>query len=161
MVHNCPYPVWCAVVVGYEPTDKTPLDQRPPVNWIAQPAGQVLTSYFADHPENTGMALMCTREPTSDTSSAPTVTQLEYTWRPDLSQTFFDVSNVAGDPFVNEGFVMTVNDPKTPLLNTCYGAHCAAGDANCSQVSEKSDDDFQGMRTCSDAVVIRLTLCSA
>lgn len=157
VVHDCPYDVSCATVVGYDPDDDTPVDQRPGVSWVKQPRGQVLTSNFADHPPDTGIALMCSRDPND---SKPLVTQLEYTWMQDEGKTYFDVSNVEGQPFINEGFGMALNDPETPLLDTCYGAHCAAGDSNCNQVYQKSTDDFQGMRTCSDSVVVRLTLCS-
>jgi hypothetical protein len=161
VMHVCPYDVWCAVVEGYGPTDTTPLSARPAVRWVPQPANQVLISYFETYPRDTGIAVMCTRSPAA---ADPVVTQLEYTWRPLLNQTYFDVSNVAGDPFVDRGFLMTVSDPKMASSGdtgeTCSGAQCVAGDADCNQVYDKDNDDFQGMRTCSDAVVIRLTLCT-
>ncbi|OAP63809.1 hypothetical protein AYL99_03036 [Fonsecaea erecta] len=159
VVHNCPYAVWCAIVVGYQPDDPTPQPTRPAVTWVNQPAGALLTSYFLDYPPDTGVAMMCTRDPSATT---PLVTQLEYAWEQDEGQTYFDVSNVAGAPFVNEGFRMDVDDPEDPTLalRSCHGASCAPGDTTCNDVYEKSNDDFQGMRTCSDSVNINLTLCS-
>lgn len=157
LVHNCNYPVWCAVVAGFEPDDPTPLNQRTPVNWIPQPAGQVIVDDYTTHPQGTGVSIMCTREPQA---MKPLVTQLEYTWRPDLQKTYFDVSNVEGDPFVYEGFRMVLNDKVKPLNASCYGAYCAPGDQHCAQVYNKWDDDFQGMRACSHEVITHLTLCS-
>ncbi|KAL2406468.1 hypothetical protein ABEF93_006700 [Exophiala dermatitidis] len=140
VANNCPVSIWCAIVMGYDPTDQTPVNERLAVSWVSQNPGQVLSSNFADHAQNTSMAMMCTRDPGAN---KPLVTQLEYTWMRDLGQTYFDVSNVEGEPFADEGFIMTVKDPKTPLFNTCYGAHCEAGDTSCNQVYEKSTDDFQ------------------
>lgn len=157
IVHQCSYAVWCAVVSGYQPNDPTPQDQRPPVHWVEQPAGKIIVDYFTAHPVNTGMALMCTREPTAQ---KPAVTQLEYTWRPDQNMTYFDVSNVEGDPFVYEGFRMDVHEPLQPPGPACYPAHCAPGDKACGQIYNKWDDDFQGMRACSQEMVTRLNLCS-
>ena len=158
-VHNCPYGVWCAIVAGYALDDPTPLNERPLVQWVNQPRGQVLVSHFPDYPTNTGIAMMCTRD---SSTTNPLVTQLEYTWKPpgEEQQTYFDVSSVAGDPFVNEGFNMTAKDPVTPVDPRCYGAYCAPGDSNCNQVYAKSNDNFSGMRTCSDEVDLFLTLCS-
>lgn len=157
LVHHCSYPVWCAVVIGFKPDDPTPQEQRPVVNWIPQPADKPIIDEFAVHPANTGISLMCTREPKAH---KPLVTQLEYTWRPDLGQTYFDVSNVEGDPFVDEGFRMVVNDPIKPLNASCFGAYCAPGDRKCGEVYNKWNDDFNGMRACSSDVLMRLTLCS-
>ncbi|KIX99042.1 uncharacterized protein Z520_05503 [Fonsecaea multimorphosa CBS 102226] len=159
VVHNCPYQVWCAIVEGYQPDDPTPQSDRPAVAWVNQAAGQLLTSYFGDYPQDTGIAMMCTRDPTATT---PLVTQLEYAWEQSENQTYFDVSNVAGAPFVDEGFRMDVDDPEDPNLTlpSCHGAYCGPGDTNCNDMYEKSNDDFQGMRTCSDSVNIKLTLCS-
>ncbi|OAL31155.1 hypothetical protein AYO20_08390 [Fonsecaea nubica] len=159
VVHYCPYPVWCAVVVGYEPNDPTPQSERPAVKWVSQPAGTVLTSHFLDSPQDTGVAMMCTRDPSAST---PLVTQLEYAWEQDEGKTYFDVSNVAGAPFVHEGFEMDVDDPEDPSLSlaSCRGASCGPGDKDCNDVYNKYNDDFQGMRTCSDSINIKLTLCS-
>ncbi|KAK5052730.1 hypothetical protein LTR84_002596 [Exophiala bonariae] len=158
IVHQCSYPVWCAVVKGFKPDDPTPQDQRPPVQWIPQPAGQVIIDYFTAHPIDTGMALMCTRDPAA---TKPAVTQLEYTWRPDLDMTFFDASNVEGTPFLNEGFRMDVHEPLQPQGPACYPAHCAPGDKICGEIYNKWNDDFQGMRSCSPEMVMRMNLCSA
>lgn len=157
VVHQCNYPVWCAVVAGFHPDDPTPQESRPAVNWIRQPAGKVIIDQFAAHPIDTGMALMCTTDPAAE---KPMVTQLEYTWRPDRSITYFDVSNVEGNPFVDEGFRMDVYDPIIPLLASCYPANCAPGDKACGQVYNKWNDDFQGMRACSHEMVTQLNLCS-
>ncbi|KEF59209.1 uncharacterized protein A1O9_04053 [Exophiala aquamarina CBS 119918] len=157
LVHQCNYPVWCAVVVGFEPNDTTPLGLRPLVNWTPQPAGQVIVDEYATHPPDTGVAIMCTREPKA---MKPLVTQLEYTWRPDQQKTYFDVSNVEGAPFVENGFRMVLNDKVKPLNASCFGAYCAPGDQHCAEVYDKSDDDFRGMRACSHEVMTRLTLCS-
>lgn len=157
VVHQCKYPVWCAVVAGYAPNDPTPQNQRPPVVWVPQPAGKVIVDQFNTHPVDTGMALMCTRDPSAE---KPAVTQLEYTWRPDQSMTYFDVSNVEGNPFGDEGFRMDVYDPIQPLPTYCYPAVCAPGDQACGQIYNKWDDDFQGMRACSHEMAMRLNLCS-
>lgn len=157
VVHNCPYPVYCATVVGYQPDDLTPQEQRPAVTWHLTSPEQVITDSFLSHDVNTGVALMCTRDPTA---VKPMVTQMEYTWRPDLGQTFFDLSNVEGNPFGNEGFAMTLWDPSTIMLDNCSGAYCAPGQADCAKIYNKWDDDFQGMRACSDQVKIRLHLCT-
>jgi len=157
VMHYCNYQVWCAVVTRYEPNDPTPLNQRPPVKWIPQPAGQVIVDGYDSHPIDQGVAIMCTRDPTA---LKPLVTQLEYTWRPDEEKTYFDVSNVEGAPFLNEGFRVLVNDEIKPLVETCYGAYCAPGDRSCIQVYNKANDDFQGMRACSPEVVTKLILCS-
>lgn len=153
VVHKCNYDVWCAVVVGLPSGTAS----TGPVQWVQQPPGQLLTSNFADVQQGDGVAMMCTR----DINASPiSVTQLEYTWT--QSGTSFDVSIVAGDPFINEGFSMTATDPtpQSQFSTSCYGAYCSVGDANCNDVYDKSNDDFQGMRACSADVVINLTLCS-
>ncbi|KIV85651.1 hypothetical protein PV11_01320 [Exophiala sideris] len=148
VVHKCPYDVWCAVVAGNVDT---------PVSWIQQAPGQLLISNFEDVASDEGIAMMCTRDPTAPTIS---VTQLEYTWTE--PQTAFDISIVAGDPFLNEGFSMTATDlaPQPQFSSSCAGAYCAPGDVDCNDVYVKSNDDYQGMRTCSNDVIINLTLCS-
>lgn len=157
VIHNCPYPVYCAVVVGYGLDDRTPQEERPSVEWKITNPGQLITDSYHSHDVDTGVTLMCTRDPTV---AKPVVTQLEYTWRPDLGQTFFDLSNVEGNPFGDEGFAMTFFDPETPLFDNCSGAYCAPGQEDCEKIYNKWDDDFQGMRACSDNVKIRMNLCT-
>ncbi|KIW56238.1 hypothetical protein PV05_04913 [Exophiala xenobiotica] len=154
---GCSYDVWCAVVEGYGPDSTVPPSERPPPNWIKQAQGSMLVDKFLSHPKDIGVAIMCTR---NKDASPIEVTQVEYTWEPKNGKTWFDVSNVAGDPFVAEGFGMVVDDPVKPLFDTCKGAYCGPGDQNCADVYMKWNDDFQGMRTCSDAVTITLVLCS-
>ncbi|RVX69963.1 hypothetical protein B0A52_05798 [Exophiala mesophila] len=157
LIHNCPYPVYCATVVGYHPDDLTPQEDRPGVAWHLTSPQQAITDSFHSHDVDTGVALMCTRDPTS---VKPMVTQMEYTWRPDLGQTFFDLSNVEGNPFGKEGFAMTLWDPSTVMVGDCSGAYCAPGQEDCAEIYNKWNDDFQGMRACSDQVKIRLQLCT-
>ncbi|KAI1617843.1 hypothetical protein EDD36DRAFT_14335 [Exophiala viscosa] len=153
VVHKCSYDVWCAVVAGLPSNIKSDAS----VTWVQQAPGQLLVSDFQNVAAGDGIAMMCTRDPTA---SPVSVTQLEYTWTE--AQTSFDVSVVAGDPFVNEGFSMTATDlaPQPQFSNSCRRAYCAPGDANCNDIYDKSNDDYQGMRTCSNDVVINLTLCS-
>jgi hypothetical protein len=94
------------------------------------------------------------------TMPSPLVTQLEYCWNVTAGKTFFDASNVAGMPFLNEGFKLDVRDPTPISTPKCYDAYCGPGDVNCNQVYNKADDDFQGMRDCSLNVDMRLTLCT-
>jgi hypothetical protein len=154
---GCGYDVWCAVVQGYGPGSTVPQSERPPPDWIKQAQGSFLMDQFPSHPHDIGVAVMCTR---NKDASPILVTQVEYTWEPENGKTWFDVSNVAGDPFLADGFRMDVDDPVKPLLNSCTGAYCAPGDSNCADVYMKSNDDFQGMSTCSDSVTITLVLCS-
>ncbi|KAI1626974.1 hypothetical protein EDD37DRAFT_241562 [Exophiala viscosa] len=154
VVHKCPYDVWCAVVTGLPSDIKR---DASPVDWVQQAPGQLLISDFSNVASGDGIAMMCTRNPGA---SPVSVTQLEYTWTE--PQTSFDISIVAGDPFINEGFSMTATDlaPQPQFSSSCRNAYCAPGDANCNDVYDKSNDDYQGMRTCSNDVVINLTLCS-
>ncbi|KAJ9500594.1 Eukaryotic translation initiation factor 6 [Exophiala xenobiotica] len=117
---GCGYDVWCAVVQGYGPGSTVPQSERPPPDWIKQVQGSFLKDQFPSHPQDIGVAVMCTR---NKDASPILVTQVEYTWEPENGKTWFDVSNVAGDPFLADGFRMDVDDPVKPLLSSCTGAY--------------------------------------
>lgn len=103
----------------------------------------------------------CTR---NQTASPVLVTQLEFTWEPDQSSgvIYFDANNVAGEPFVKEGFMLDVVDANDPelKLNNCKTVYCVPGDEECDQAYENWNDDLQAMRTCFDDAILTLTLCS-
>jgi hypothetical protein len=105
--------------------------------------------------------MMCSRRTPDSTGSISNaqVLQLEWSWEPDAGKTWFDVSNVAGRPFVNEGLTLYVSEERTEASNTCAGRTCAPGDGNCGEFYEGATDDVQGMRACSDNVDLEFHLC--
>jgi hypothetical protein len=89
------------------------------------------------------------------------VTQLEWTWEQGQGLVYFDVSNVAGQPFTDHGFVLHAFDAEDPRQqrNNCNDAYCAPGDSNCQGVYNKWNDDEQAMRSCFDDTVLGMMLC--
>jgi hypothetical protein len=100
----------------------------------------------------------CTRDPNA---SPILVTQLEWTWEPGQGKVYFDVSNVAGSPFVDEGFMLHSVDAKDPgkTLNRCFDAWCDKNDVSCNQSYQVWNDDEQAMRACYDDAILGLQLC--
>jgi hypothetical protein len=90
------------------------------------------------------------------------VTQLEWIWEKGQGLTYYDASNVAGQPFVNNGFVVCANDPKDPgqKKNHCTNLTCAPWDVACNEAYEGWNDDEQAMRACFDDVILGMQLCT-
>ncbi|ETN45946.1 uncharacterized protein HMPREF1541_00128 [Cyphellophora europaea CBS 101466] len=82
-------------------------------------------------------------------------TQFEFTWAD--GKINYDLSNINGNPFANEGMSLVPsmsNDPNNP---TCVPINCAAGDSVCDAAYNQPDD----VRThvCSDNADLVLTMC--
>ena len=144
VTHYCPYTVYCAKVDGYTNGDPS----LPSVQWSVLPSNTPLSWNFGETTPLLGVSIQCTRDPPASKSS---VTQLEFSWDPNLDhRVWFDVSNVEGHPFVNEGFQMKVEAPKTDIFVTCMGASCPAGADDCQGVYDHAKDDQDSMRSCAD-----------
>ncbi|KAJ9615869.1 hypothetical protein H2200_001946 [Cladophialophora chaetospira] len=156
LIHYCPYNVYCSTVVGCAPG--TPAAKCPGAKFNQLAMGTNITVPFQKNPSGTGVTIMCTRDPSAGN---PLVTQLEWTWEQGQGKTYFDISNVAGHPFVDEGFILHAIDKKDPkqTLNNCHDIFCKKGDLACNEAYEKWDDDEQAMRACYDDVIIGFQLC--
>ncbi|OCT48803.1 hypothetical protein CLCR_05175 [Cladophialophora carrionii] len=148
--------VYCATVKGCGPG--TAPGQCPGVHWDKLEHGRNITVDFDGYPSGTGMTIMCTRDPNA---SPIRVTQLEWTWEQGQGKVYYDVSNVAGTPFVDEAFMLHSVDAKDPgkTLNRCFDAWCDKNDVSCNQVYEVWNDDEQAMRACYDGAILGLQLC--
>ncbi|EXJ56659.1 hypothetical protein A1O7_07003 [Cladophialophora yegresii CBS 114405] len=148
--------VYCATVQGCAPG--TAPGQCPGVQWHKLDHGGNITVKFDDRPSGTGITIMCTR----DLNASPIrVTQLEWTWEQGQGLVYFDVSNVAGTPFVDEGFLLHSFDARDldKTKNRCFDAWCDKNDASCNGVYEVWNDDEKAMRSCYDDAILGLQLC--
>ncbi|EDN08940.1 BYS1 domain-containing protein [Histoplasma capsulatum] len=79
------------------------------------------------------------------------ITQFEYT----LVNTtvWYDLSNIDGDPFRDEGYKLTSN-------SSCPEVYCPPSGAPCKEVYNRPDDDW-ATHACSSTAVLVLTLCTS
>ena len=143
VMHHCPYPLWCARVRGYFKDDQTPAADRPAPVWMGGDPGQPFVYPFGILPPLTPMTIMCTRDPSVP---KPLVTQLEFAWEPNPivggpPRVWWDVSNVEGHPFINEGFQYSVEASSADPFDKCISGGCPPGSINCQGAYDHPTDD--------------------
>jgi hypothetical protein len=80
------------------------------------------------------------------------ITQFEYTYRSDIPDVYYDISNVNGYPFKKWGLALSPSFPNCPFIS------CDPGVAHCSNVYNKPHDDF-ATKSCNVSASLTLTLC--
>jgi hypothetical protein len=86
------------------------------------------------------------------TSTDSDITQLEYTYRKNSSNVYYDISNVNGYPFKERGLKLS---PSTP---NCSSISCDPGVAICPDIYNRPTDNF-ATKSCSVFANLTLTLC--
>ena len=95
-------------------------------------------------PPRTPMNIQCTRDHTAANIQA---TQVEWSWdpSPDVGgppRVWWDVSNVAGRPFIDEGLVYAVGDQNAAAaFVTCTSGRCGPGEETCEQIYDYPTED--------------------
>ena len=155
VIHHCDYPLWCARVQGYLKDDPTPSEQREKPHWMAGAKRQPLVYPFYAKGPLTSLTIMCTRDPNV---LNPRVTQLEFYWEPNPivsnptvggpPRVWWDVSNVEGHPFIDEGFQYSM-DLQTPYapFDKCIPGGCPPGVQTCQGVYDYPTDDVVSTHT--------------
>jgi hypothetical protein len=122
----CPFEIWCAKTRGFEANGPTPISDRPPPNWLKMTPGSSLSGTYDEMAPKTPMTIQCTRD---KTAAVIQVTQLEWNWDPAMDRrVWFDVSVVAGTPFLNGGFALRADGTTVKPFETCFGGGCAPGE---------------------------------
>lgn len=150
-VNRCSSTVYCAIVKG------CPQGQIcAGASWRSIGPGQSISSSSNEWSDNTGMTIMCGRS-----NNPSKVSQVEWTSRNVDGKVHFDLSNVDGAVFANEGMTMYVDQPRTNSLPTCYGAVCSPGQIPCPYIYNVDYEDKRGMRACSQSVNVQWHMCFA
>jgi len=135
VVNNCGGTVYYASVAQGVASSMKPL-----------PAGGFSEAYTQS---NVGISIKIAPTATS------AVTQFEFTWSD--GQVAYDISNIDGNPFANQGMSLTPSMIGASGFPTCQTVNCPAGQSQCSAAYNQPDD----VRTmvCPDASDLVFTLC--
>jgi hypothetical protein len=85
------------------------------------------------------------------------ISQVEYEWTAERSRIYYALSNINGDPFVDEGIALVPSDLPSDQYPTCQPVICPPGDDHCPHAHNSADDTLT--MCCEDGVVLRLVLC--
>ncbi|EQL33036.1 hypothetical protein RJZ56_002630 [Blastomyces dermatitidis] len=132
--NNCPFPVYLQSVCenGNVPRHKI------------EP-GATFTEQYRAKPDGGGCSLKI-----SDETSGSEITQFEYTLSGE--KVFYDVSNIDGYPFMENGVSLSSTTHDCPVVN------CQAGVRLCKGAYNKPDDDH-ATHACASSSDLTLTLC--
>ena len=112
----------------------------------ALPAGGYSEAYTKS---NVGISIKL-----APTATSP-VTQFKFTWS--AGQVAYDISNIDGNPFADQGMSLTPSMIDASGFPTCQPVNCPAGQSTCEAAYNQPDD----VRTmvCPDASDLVFTLC--
>ncbi|MCJ1476290.1 hypothetical protein MMC13_004956 [Lambiella insularis] len=134
--NECSFPVYMWSVGG----SQSPMQTIQPWGTQYQEAYQLVDG------GNAGVSIKISKE----SGNLNTITQFEYTLNGDT--VWYDISNINGWPFQNDGGIKLI-----PSISTCEARTCANGGI-CSQAYNQPDDN-QVVRACSASGSLTLTTC--
>lgn len=138
LVNSCPFDIYYAPTSGsYE-------------GMVALSPGGSYTSGYDE--QGVGVSI---KVGTSSDLGGP-ITQFEYTWAD--GKINYDISNINGDPFADNGVVLTPSMSGDPNNPTCLPVNCPAGDAVCTAAyNNPTDTDTM---VCSEDSSLTMTVCA-